>query len=77
MRQPATLERLEAELDDLSWSEQILLLERLARRIRERTPNADVDMDRQLAAMADDPDIQRELREIASEFAATEADRLP
>ncbi len=77
MQQSAALERLEAELDDLSWTEQLWLLERLARRIRAHTPTSPPDLDRQLAALADDPDIQRELRQIAAEFAQTEADRLP
>lgn len=77
MQQSAVLERLEAELDDLSWSEQLWLLERLARRLRERTTSAPHGLDHQLAAMADDPDIRRELREIAAEFAQTEADQLP
>ena len=77
MQHSAALERLATELNELSWSEQLWLLEHLARRIRERTPIAAADLDRQLAAMADDPDIQRELRQIADEFAHTEADRLP
>jgi hypothetical protein len=77
MQQSAALERLEAELDELSWSEQVWLLERLARRIREQSLTSTIDADDQLAAMADDPDIQRELRQIAEEFAHTEADRLP
>jgi hypothetical protein len=77
MQQSATFERLEAELDNLSWVEQVWLLERLAHRIREQAPVVSPDLDRQLAAMAEDPDIRRELRQIAEEFAPTEDDRLP
>jgi hypothetical protein len=61
-----TLERIEADISQLSLSEQLLLMERLARRIRDRTrrpSRAD-----ELAAMASDPDIQRELRQIEAEF---------
>ncbi len=35
------------------------------------------DIEAQLDAMAADPDIQREIRQIQTEFAATESNRLP
>lgn len=70
-----TLETLTAEANLLSLDEQLALLERLARRIRERT-HQPVSLDDDLAAMAVDPDIQRELRQIEAEFAETESDGL-
>ena len=53
-------------------------MERLASRIRSRmlrTPTPEV-LERDLAAMASDPAIQRELQQIAAEFAVTDADGL-
>jgi len=76
MEASAALERIEVALDRLSWSEQIWLLERLARRIREQARPPRDSRDDALVAMADDPDIQRELRQIASEFAVAEAEQL-
>lgn len=70
-----TLETLTAEANLLSLDEQLALLELLARRIRERT-HQPVSLDDDLAAMAVDPDIQRELRQIEAEFAETESDGL-
>lgn len=71
-----TLDRLATDIEQLSLQEQLLLLERLAHHIRSRTmpvlpTNADA-----LAAMAADPAIQRELRQIADEFAVADADGL-
>ena len=71
-----TLERIEADIRQLSLSDQQWLLERLVQRIRERTVGAQSSLESQLAAMASDPDIQRELRDIEAEFAGTEADGL-
>ena len=71
-----TLERIEADISQLPLSEQLLLMERLAHRIRQRALPPQPDFDSQLAAMASDPDIQRELRQIEAEFAGTEAGSL-
>ena len=71
-----TLERIEADIRQLSLLEQLWLLERLVRRIRERTLRIQPSLESQLAAMAGDPDIQCELRLIEAEFAGTEADGL-
>jgi hypothetical protein len=70
------LARIEADIDQLSFVEQIWLLERLAQRIRagalpQGTSRAEV-----LAAMAADPEMQHELRIIEAEFAGTETDGL-
>ena len=51
-------------------------MERLARRIRERSHQATDLLERSLDEMANDPAIQQELREIEAEFAVTEADGL-
>jgi hypothetical protein len=67
---------LEAAIDQLPFSDQLRLIERLARRIRERSLHAPDPRERELEEMANDPTIQRELREIEAEFAATEFDGL-
>jgi hypothetical protein len=71
-----TLERIEADISQLSLSEQLLLMERLAHHIRERTLRPQASLADQLAMMASDPDIQRELQQIEAEFAGTETDGL-
>lgn len=70
------LRRVEAAISSLSLSEQLWLMERLAARIRQRASEAMVTPDESLAAMAADPDIQREMRQIEAEFAGSEADGL-
>ena len=72
----ATVETLETAIDELSLAEQFRLMERLISRIRSRALGAPTVLEDDLAAMANDPAIQQELREIAAEFAATEADGL-
>lgn len=76
----STLREIERNISRLSLAEQLWLLERLASDIRERAEAArrfeGIDMEEQLAAMAEDPAIQRELQAIAQEFATTEADGL-
>ena len=70
------LEQIEADIERLSLMEQVRLMERLAHLIGRRTHAAPTVQERDLAAMANDPAIQRELREIEKEFAVTEADGL-
>jgi hypothetical protein len=69
-----TVDTIEAAIEQLSLPDQLVLIERLASRIRSRVlrtpPPAEVD----LAAMASDPAIQDELRRIEAEFAVAEAD---
>jgi hypothetical protein len=72
----AELVRLEAAIDQLPFSDQLWLMERLARRNRERSAHAPDSRDRELEEMANDPAIQRELREIEAEFTLTESDGL-
>jgi hypothetical protein len=71
-----TLETIEAAIDQLSLSEQLLLMEHLASRIRSRTLRAATVDESHLATMANDAAIQRELQQIDAEFSATEADGL-
>jgi hypothetical protein len=71
-----TLDTIEAAIEQLSLSEQLRLMERLASRIRSRTLRAPISHDSDLAAMANDPAIRGEIRQIEAEFAAAEADGL-
>lgn len=70
------LSQLEKGIDQLSFEEQLLLMEKLAQRIRERAAFESRRVENDLAAMANDPEIQRELREIEREFAYAESDGL-
>ncbi len=75
MNQP-TLAQIEDSFTQLSVSEQLRLIERLVHRVHENTLKEREDVDNQLAQMAADPDIERELREIEREFAPAEFDGL-
>ncbi|NTV62009.1 MAG: hypothetical protein HGA65_00530 [Oscillochloris sp.] len=70
-----TLAQIESDIEQLSLSDQIDLMERLIRLVRQRAvrPLATED---ELALMAQDPDIQREIATINSEFVPTEMDGL-
>jgi uncharacterized protein YPO0396 len=70
------LENLESAISQLSLLEQVRLLERLAQRVRKQTERQQ-SPDDELAAMAADPAIQHELRQIEAEFSETEMDGLP
>jgi hypothetical protein len=72
----ADLVRLDAAIDQLPFSDQLWLMERLARRIRERSEHSPDSREQELEQMANDPAIRRELREIEAEFALTESDGL-
>lgn len=72
----ADLISLEAAIDRLSASDQLWLMERLARRLRERSGPVPDPREQELEEMAKDPAIQGELREIAAEFAAADSDGL-
>ncbi len=64
------LMRLEAAIDRLPLPDQLWLMERLARRLRDRHLLVARSPECELEAMAKDPEIQRELREIEVEFAS-------
>jgi hypothetical protein len=71
----AVLSQLEERIHQLSLAEQLWLIERLAQRLREQLI-VQSPFEQQLAAMADDPDIQRELQRIEEEFVPAAADGL-
>ncbi len=70
------LVRVEAAIDLLSFSEQLWLMERLAQRIRERSPCVPKVDDQEIEDMARDPAIRCELRDIEAEFSMVERDGL-
>jgi hypothetical protein len=70
------LEQIETNIAQLSLDEQLWLMERLARHIRQRTLPPITIPDSELAAMASDPAIQGEIQQINAEFAGTETDGL-
>lgn|GEM_PF-630744 len=72
----AKLDQLEAELDSLPLEEQWSVFERLGRRLRSTSSGESASFALQMAEMASDPDIQREIREIDAEFAHTLRDGL-
>ena len=76
-----TLLEIDRSIRALSLEEQMWLLERLVRHLREKThthafPINSQDMEEDLAAMASDPDIQAEIAAINEEFAVAEMDGL-
>ena len=71
----SVLGRLENEISLLPFEQQLWLVERVARRLQNHQMDTD-DRERQLAAMAADPEIIAENRAIANEFAVTEGDGL-
>ena len=75
MPEPSIVRDLEEKIIRLSTDEQLQLIERVSHRIGAvNTSNKDIDA--QLSEMAADPEIQKELREIESEFSPTEGDGL-
>ena len=70
------LASIETRIAQLSRNDQLLLIERLAHRLRDSSRESEASRERDLAAMAADPEIQRELAAIREEFAVTEGDGL-
>ena len=70
------IERIETDIEKLSVSEQLWLMERLAYRIRQSSLRRLDVQESDLIAMAADPTIQSEIRQINTEFTATELDGL-
>lgn len=67
---------LEREINQLRYEDRLLLIERLVRGLRQETsPDREVRQ-RQMALMAADPEIQREIHAINAEFEAAEMDGL-
>ena len=69
------LSQLEENIYELPLDEQLWLMERLAQNIRNLIATKQ-DIEMQLMAMANDPEIQNELQMIEEEFALAEADGL-
>ncbi len=59
------LSQIEQNILQLPVDEQLLLISRVAKKLRGKLDDVS-DFERQLAEMANDPDIQRELKEIAT-----------
>jgi hypothetical protein len=73
---PAAPTEIENEFARLSPEAQLRLLERLVHRVRLAIAGHQEVWEAELSAMASDPQMQKELREIGAEFKATEADGL-
>ena len=72
----SVLAQIESSFGQLTVSEQLLLIERLVHQVHEVTLKRRGEFDQQLAMMAADPEIQRELQRIEVEFSNAEADGL-
>ena len=59
---------LEREIDHLPYGDRLLLIERIVRNLRQITSSEKEIWRQQLAEMAADPDIQREIRAINEEL---------
>ncbi len=70
------LSQLEAAVDELSLTEQLWLVERLVQRIRVRSLRSPTINDDEFEQMARDPSIQRELKQVETEFAVADCDGL-
>jgi hypothetical protein len=57
---------IEQAFDQLPYDEKLIVIAKLRSRLDQDSERAD-EIDRQMAEMAADPDIQREIREIAAE----------
>lgn len=69
------LSQIEKSVEALPTEDQLLLISRVAERLRRNAQN-DFEFETQLAEMADDEQIQAELQMIENDFAATESDGL-
>jgi hypothetical protein len=76
MTTSVSLAQIELDIRQLSYDEQLLLIERLVQGLRRRSRDARPTFDAALAQMAADPEIRRELEAIAQEFAVAEMDGL-
>ena len=75
-----TLTQIEQSIDIMSYDELLYLLEKLVSSLRQKSSSkiltSQKGFEQQIARMAEDPDVQRELVEINREFAMTELDGL-
>lgn len=73
---PTVLYEIKNKINQLSYDEQLWLIEQLAHSLRESKLKEKAILENQLAAMASDPEIQSELKKIDEEFVITESDGL-
>ncbi len=69
------LSQIERNILSLPVDEQLLLISRIAEKLREKV-DEDSDFDKSLFEMSKDSEIQRELREIDRDFRQTDFDGL-
>ena len=69
------LSQIEQNILQLSTNEQLWLISRVAEKLRKNFESSS-DFEQQLSEMANDSDIQRELKEIEADFLHTEFDGL-
>jgi len=72
----SAVNEIESRFAQLPPAVQLSVLERLVHQMREREGCSQDEWEAGLSAMAADPEMQRELGRISSEFSATEADGL-
>ena len=70
-----TVSQIEKSILQLPVAEQLLIISRVAEKLR-RELNDESTFDAQLAEMANNPDIKREISEINADFKQTEFDGL-
>ena len=70
--EPSVLKDIEQRFAGLAFDEQLLVIESLIQHLRKIAAEEEAAWDTDLAAMAADPGIQRELRHIDAEFRCTE-----
>jgi hypothetical protein len=71
----AVLSQIEKSIEELPSDEQLLLISRMAERLRKNALN-EAEFEAKLEEMAADMQIQAELRRIEEDFAVTELDGL-
>ncbi|HLP60318.1 MAG TPA: hypothetical protein VK186_15870 [Candidatus Deferrimicrobium sp.] len=71
-----SLTQIESNIGMLSREDQMLLLERIIHRLRKMNIKEKDNLESQLAAMASDGEIQREIQKIDEEFSVAESDGL-
>ncbi len=69
------LSQIEQSIFELPADEQLLLIARVAEKLRGKI-DGEKDFESRLAKMAEDQDVQRELKEIETDFRRTEFDGL-
>jgi hypothetical protein len=75
-----SLAQIEQSIDFLTYDELLYLLDKLVRSLKQKSSTKIISssqvFEQQIARMAADPDVQKEIIEINREFAVTELDGL-